>query len=130
MEGYDTMLARRPRRRGAASRSERRMRVVTTIAELAKTRTGWGRGGQIGLVPTMGYLHAGHLSLVERARAESGTVVASIFINPKQFGPSEDLARYPRDLPRDLQLLEAGGVDVVFSPAVEEMYPAGFSTYV
>jgi pantoate--beta-alanine ligase len=106
------------------------MRVVTTTAELVETRTGWGRDGQVGLVPTMGYLHTGHLSLVERARAESGTVVASIFVNPKQFGPSEDLARYPRNLPRDLQLLEAGGVDVVFAPAVEEMYPAGFATYV
>ncbi len=78
----------------------------------------------------MGYLHAGHLSLAQAARAECATVVASIFVNPTQFGPNEDLSRYPRDLPRDLELLASAGVDLVFTPSAAEMYPAGFATYV
>lgn len=85
-------------------------------------------GNDIGLVPTMGSLHEGHLSLVRAARAASGTVVLSIFVNPLQFGPQEDLAGYPRDEHRDLALAEASGVDIVFLPAVEEMYPEGSST--
>lgn len=104
------------------------MRVVETLAELAEARGQWR--APVGFVPTMGYLHAGHLSLVRRARAECATVVVSIFVNPAQFGPGEDLARYPRNLPGDLALLEAAGVDAVFTPAAGAIYPAGFGTYV
>ena len=100
------------------------MDVVTTIAE-ARARTDATRaaGGRVGIVLTMGYLHEGHLSLVEAARRDNDLVVMSIFVNPLQFGPSEDLAAYPRDLPRDLALAADAGVDVVFTPSVEEMYP-------
>jgi len=105
------------------------MRVIETIDEVRAARRGWV-GEAVGLVPTMGYLHAGHLSLVERARAENGHVIVSIFVNPTQFAPTEDLSRYPRDLPRDLAMLEAAGVDVVFTPSAAEMYPPGYATYV
>jgi pantoate--beta-alanine ligase len=87
-------------------------------------------GKRIGFVPTMGALHAGHTSLIEAARDSADYVVVSIFVNPTQFGPHEDLSRYPRDLPRDLALLEAAGADVVFTPAAEQVYPAGFGAYV
>ena len=98
----------------------------------------WQRAGRrVVFVPTMGYLHAGHLSLVRRARqaaGRNGVVVVSIYVNPTQFGPHEDFAKYPRDLPRDLKLCRAAGVDVVFTPANGEMYPGkasgGYSTYV
>jgi pantoate--beta-alanine ligase len=89
-----------------------------------------GAGRSIGLVPTMGYLHEGHLSLLRAARAECDVVVMSLFVNPAQFGPGEDLDRYPRDEEHDLQLADEAGVDLVYAPPVEEVYPEGFSTHV
>jgi pantoate--beta-alanine ligase len=104
------------------------MQVLTTIAALSQWRA--YATPPIGFVATMGFLHEGHLSLIRRARAENNTVVASIFVNPTQFGPHEDFQDYPRDLNRDFALLEAAQVDAVFTPAVNEMYPAGASTVV
>lgn len=88
------------------------------------------QGKTIGFVPTMGYFHEGHLSLMRRARQECDMVVVSIYVNPLQFGPREDFNRYPRDLSRDLQMAEEVGVDIVFAPKDEEMYPNGFQTFV
>ncbi|MGL4257617.1 MAG: pantoate--beta-alanine ligase [Microbacterium sp.] len=105
------------------------MRIVRTVAEVrAAVRDARSRGATIGLVPTMGALHDGHLSLVRAARAANDLVVMSLFVNPTQFGPSEDLAAYPRDEERDARLAEEAGVDVLFAPGVAEVYPDGFST--
>jgi len=114
------------------------MRIVKSVTGMQRLALGWRRAGnRIGFVPTMGYLHAGHLSLVRSARGAvgpRGKVVLSIFVNPAQFAPAEDFSRYPRDLRRDLRLCRREGVDVVFAPSTEEMYPAksgqAFSTYV
>lgn len=106
------------------------MRLISTLDELRQARRDWRRRGSVGLIPTMGYLHAGHLSHARAARAENDTVVVSIFVNPTQFGPHEDLARYPRDLPRDMELLANTQVDAIFAPSAQEMYPSGFATWV
>ena len=107
------------------------MKICKTIEEMRAARRAGRRGGKtFGLVPTMGALHEGHLSLVRAARKECDLVAVSIFINPIQFGPNEDLARYPRNLDHDRELLEKEGVDFIFAPSVDEMYPAGAVTYV
>ncbi|PYJ81076.1 MAG: pantoate--beta-alanine ligase [Verrucomicrobia bacterium] len=126
------------------------MRIVTSVAAMQRLALQWKRRGtSIGFVPTLGYLHQGHISLVKKARrsvGKRGVVVASIYVNPTQFAPTEDLANYPRDLPRDKELCRDAGVDVLFVPSDKQMYPAwdkaaedpargdarptGFSTYV
>jgi pantoate--beta-alanine ligase len=104
------------------------MRTIRTVAELRAALADAPR--PIGLVPTMGYFHDGHLSLMRAARAQNATVVVSLFVNPTQFGPNEDLDTYPRDEERDARLAEAEGVDFLFAPPVEEVYPEGFATTV
>ena len=107
------------------------MRITKTIAETrAAVRELRAAGRTVGLVPTMGALHAGHVSLVRAAREQCDAVVVSIFVNPTQFGPNEDLAKYPRTWDADCALLEREGVDLVFAPGAQEMYPAGASTFV
>ena len=107
------------------------MKTVRTIEELRHSVGLWKeKNASVGLVPTMGFLHEGHESLMRRAAEDNDRVVVSIFVNPAQFGPSEDLDRYPRDLEHDLERCEALGVDLVFCPEVEEMYPAGFQAKV
>ena len=114
------------------------MRLVKNVSVMQRLAIDWRRAGvRVGLVPTMGYLHAGHISLVERARktvGPRGIVVVSIYVNPTQFGPKEDLNRYPRDLKRDSKLCRGAGADVIFVPTDDDMYPGknkeGYSTYV
>jgi len=122
------------RREEALSRQrfeDQPMKVISTIAGLrAALKDERRKGRTIGLVPTMGYLHIGHLTLVRHSRKSCDVTVASIFVNPTQFGPNEDLATYPRDLDRDLKLLEAEGVDYVFTPDVSEIYRPGTETIV
>jgi pantoate--beta-alanine ligase len=107
------------------------MRICHTIGDMrAASRATRGEGKRLGFVPTMGALHEGHLSLVRAAAAKCDVVAVSIFVNPLQFGPSEDLAKYPRTFERDRELLEKEAVDILFAPTPEEMYPAGAVTYV
>lgn len=104
------------------------MQVIKTIAELRQQRA--SLPGPVGLVPTMGYLHDGHLSLVQAAREDNASVIVTIFVNPAQFSPDDDLEDYPRDLDRDLALLQAADVDLVFVPTPDLIYPPGYQTYV
>jgi pantoate--beta-alanine ligase len=107
------------------------MRIIRNISEMQQQADKWrAEGLRIALVPTMGYLHEGHLTLMRAVRDRADVVAISIFVNPTQFGPTEDLASYPRDFERDSGLAERAGVDVIFAPEAEQMYPAGFQTYV
>jgi pantoate--beta-alanine ligase len=107
------------------------LEIAHTVADLRTHIALWRKGeARVGLVPTMGALHQGHMALVRAARAECDRVVASIFVNPKQFAPTEDLGSYPRRDAADLEMFRSAGVDLVFLPAVDEMYPPGFATLV
>ncbi|MGQ9920808.1 MAG: pantoate--beta-alanine ligase [Desulfobacca sp.] len=107
------------------------MEIVTAPAAMQQLAQTWrARGQSIVLVPTMGYFHAGHLSLMEYGRTQGDVLVVSIFVNPTQFGPQEDLDRYPRDLERDCRLAAEQGVDLIFAPTAEQMYPPGYQTFV
>jgi pantoate--beta-alanine ligase len=107
------------------------LKLVDSIARMSTLSRMFRKEGKaIGFVPTMGYLHDGHLSLVRAARKHTDVVVMSVFVNPLQFGPKEDFERYPRDLKRDENLASSAGVDIIFCPSAKEMYPEGYSTYV
>lgn len=107
------------------------MKIIETVREVREQVRAWHREGlTVGLVPTMGYLHEGHKSLIDRAVAENDRVVVSVFVNPMQFGPAEDLESYPRDMERDAALCREAGASLVFHPQPEEMYPKDFSSYV
>lgn len=107
------------------------MKIATTVAEVRKIVKEWRAAGEtVGLVPTMGFLHAGHQSLIAASVKDNDHTVVSVFVNPTQFGPNEDLASYPRDLDHDAALCESTGADLIFHPEPEEMYPQGFVTYV
>lgn len=106
------------------------MQVLSTLSEMRAALRELRRRGSVGFVPTMGALHAGHASLMRAARQQCDAVVASIFVNPTQFGPNEDYSRYPRTLEQDCRMLEQEGVDLVFAPAAETMYPEGATTYI
>jgi pantoate--beta-alanine ligase len=107
------------------------LEIARTIADLRRHIAAWRKGDErVGLVPTMGALHQGHMALVRAARVECARVVASIFVNPKQFAPTEDLASYPHREAADLEMLQSGGADLVFIPAVDEIYPPDFATMV
>ncbi|OGP70905.1 MAG: pantoate--beta-alanine ligase [Deltaproteobacteria bacterium RBG_13_58_19] len=107
------------------------MEIITDLKEMQARVQGWrARGLKIVLVPTMGFFHPGHLSLMEYGRTRGDRLVVSLFVNPTQFGPAEDYGRYPRDLERDAALAQKTGVDVLYTPGVDQMYPPGYQTYV
>jgi pantoate--beta-alanine ligase len=106
------------------------MRIITSIAEMQTAARELRRGGTLALVPTMGALHAGHLSLIDAAKRECSHVIASIFVNPLQFGPSEDFSRYPRTFEADCAALTAAGVEILFAPSAETLTPAGATTFI
>ncbi|MCI0595164.1 MAG: pantoate--beta-alanine ligase, partial [candidate division Zixibacteria bacterium] len=107
------------------------MLLIPTVRRMQATSRSWQKKGlTVGLVPTMGYLHEGHLALIKRARNDCDRVIVSIFVNPLQFGPAEDFERYPRDLKKDRGLCLKAGADALFVPLSKEMYPADFQTYV
>lgn len=107
------------------------MQVVKTVKEVRDIVSGWKREGlSVGLVPTMGYLHDGHRSLIEKSVSENDRTVVSVFVNPIQFGPSEDLASYPRDLQRDMDVVGSAGGDLIFHPEPSEMYPGHFTSFI
>src|SRR5260370_42251291 len=130
LAGCELVCVRPTNQETSDGKAKHTMHVITTVQEMLDTRASWAASQSVGLTPTMGYLHKGHLCLVRQARAENQKLVTSIFVNPTQFGPQEDLARYPRDLQRDLSMLEDCGVDVVFTPTPAEIYPPDFASYV